>query len=94
MRVDITELKQREASFRLLFDSNPVPMIVCALDDERILGVNDAAVEHYGYSRAEFEKLTIRNLQAFDTEATMGRRPLQRRTGGAHLEACQGRRHR
>ena len=37
LRVDITELKQREASFRLLFDSNPVPMIVCALDDERIL---------------------------------------------------------
>jgi diguanylate cyclase (GGDEF)-like protein/PAS domain S-box-containing protein len=68
LRVDITELKQREASFRLLFDSNPVPMIVCALDDERILGVNDAAVEHYGYSRAEFEKLTIRSVQAFDSE--------------------------
>src|SRR5260370_2423642 len=43
-------------------------MIVCAGDGERILGVNDAAVEHYGYSRAEFEKLTIRNLQAFDSE--------------------------
>jgi diguanylate cyclase (GGDEF)-like protein/PAS domain S-box-containing protein len=68
LRVDITELKQREASFRLLFDSNPVPMIVCALQDERILGVNDAAVEHYGHSRAEFEKLTIRSLQAFDSE--------------------------
>src|SRR5262245_64444307 len=68
LRVDITELKQREASFRLLFDSNPVPMIVCALDGEQILGVNDAAVEHYGYSRAEFEKLTIRSLQAFDSE--------------------------
>jgi diguanylate cyclase (GGDEF)-like protein/PAS domain S-box-containing protein len=68
LRVDITELKQREASFRLLFDSNPVPMIVCALDDERILGVNDAAVEHYGYSRAEFEQLTIRRLQAFRSE--------------------------
>jgi diguanylate cyclase (GGDEF)-like protein/PAS domain S-box-containing protein len=68
LRVDITELKEREASFRLLFDSNPVPMIVCALDGERILGVNDAAVEHYGYSRADFEKLTIRGLQAFDTE--------------------------
>ena len=61
-------MKQREASFRLLFDGNPVPMIVCALDDERILGVNDAAVAHYGYSRAEFEKLTIRSLQAFDSE--------------------------
>jgi diguanylate cyclase (GGDEF)-like protein/PAS domain S-box-containing protein len=68
LRVDITELKQREASFRLLFDSNPVPMIVCALKDERILGVNDAAVEHYGYSRAEFEKLTIRSVQAFESE--------------------------
>ena len=68
LRVDITELKEREASFRLLFDSNPVPMIVCALDDERILGVNDAAVEHYGYSRAEFEKLTIRSVQAFESE--------------------------
>ncbi|WP_456619466.1 putative bifunctional diguanylate cyclase/phosphodiesterase [Bradyrhizobium sp. P5_C12] len=68
LRVDITELKQREASFRLLFDGNPVPMIVCALDSERIVGVNDAAVAHYGYSRAEFERLTIRSLQAFDSE--------------------------
>jgi len=63
LRVDITELKQREASFRLLFDSNPVPMIVCALGDERILAVNDAAIQHYGYSRSEFEKLTIRSLR-------------------------------
>jgi diguanylate cyclase (GGDEF)-like protein/PAS domain S-box-containing protein len=68
LRVDITELKQREASFRLLFDSNPVPMIVCALDNERILGVNDAAVAHYGYSRAEFVKLSIRSVQAFEAE--------------------------
>ena len=68
LRVDITELKQREASFRLLFDSNPVPMIVCSLDGEHILGVNDAAIQHYGYSRTEFERLTIRSLQAFDPE--------------------------
>ncbi|MHC2434969.1 diguanylate cyclase (GGDEF)-like protein/PAS domain S-box-containing protein [Bradyrhizobium sp. USDA 4451] len=68
LRVDITELKQREASFRLLFDGNPVPMILCALDGERILAVNDAAIAHYGYVRAEFEKMTIRSLQAFDAE--------------------------
>jgi diguanylate cyclase (GGDEF)-like protein/PAS domain S-box-containing protein len=66
---DITELKQREASLRLLFDANPVPMIVCGVDGEHVLAVNDAAVAHYGYSRAEFEKLTIRTLQAFDSEA-------------------------
>ena len=68
LRVDITELKQREASFRLLFDSNPIPMIVCARDNERILGVNDAAVAHYGYSRADFEQLTIRRVQAYESE--------------------------
>jgi diguanylate cyclase (GGDEF)-like protein/PAS domain S-box-containing protein len=68
LRVDITELKQREASFRLLFDGNPVPMIVCALDDERILAVNDAAISHYGYSRASFEAMSVRDLQAFASE--------------------------
>ena len=68
LRVDISELKQREASFRLLFDSNPVPMIICALEGERIIGVNDAAVEHYGFDRAAFEKLTIRNVQAFEAD--------------------------
>ncbi len=66
LRVDITELKQREASFRLLFDGNPVPMIVCAQDDGRIISANDAAVAHYGYSRADFEKLKIADVQAFD----------------------------
>jgi diguanylate cyclase (GGDEF)-like protein/PAS domain S-box-containing protein len=68
LRVDITELKQREASFRLLFEGNPVPMIVCGLD-ERIISVNDAAIAHYGYARADFEKLKISHVQAFESEA-------------------------
>ncbi len=67
LRVDITELKQREASFRLLFESNPVPMIVCEIDTERIVGANEAALAHYGYSREEFEKLTIHDIQAFES---------------------------
>ncbi|MGA3301666.1 MAG: EAL domain-containing protein [Methylovirgula sp.] len=51
LRVDITDLKRREESFRLLFDGNPVPMFVCTVEDQRMLAVNDAAVEHYGYDR-------------------------------------------
>ena len=66
LRVDITELKQREASFRLLFDGNPVPMIVCAKEDERIIAVNDAAVAHYGYTPEDFKKLSITHLNAFE----------------------------
>jgi diguanylate cyclase (GGDEF)-like protein/PAS domain S-box-containing protein len=52
LRVDITDLKAREQSFRLLFDANPVPMFVVGASDERILAVNDAALQHYGFSRA------------------------------------------
>jgi PAS domain S-box-containing protein len=69
LRVDITELKEREASFRLLFNGNPVPMIVCALEDEAILDINDAAVSHYGYSRENFRTMKVRALQAFASEA-------------------------
>ena len=68
LRVDITELKQREQSSRLLFESNPVPMLVCALDDEKILAANDAAVSHYGYERSAFEHMGVRNLQACGAE--------------------------
>jgi diguanylate cyclase (GGDEF)-like protein/PAS domain S-box-containing protein len=63
---DTAALKHHDTSFRLLFDSNPVPMIVCAQDTERIVAINDAAVAHYGYSRDDFEKLRISDIQAFE----------------------------
>lgn len=49
MRIDITELKRREESFRLLFDANPMPMMVCDAASLDILAVNNAAVRLYGF---------------------------------------------
>ncbi len=49
LRVDITELKEREASFRLLFEANPVPMFVVTRNSNIILSVNAAARDHYLY---------------------------------------------
>ena len=60
---DITELKQREASFRLLFESNPVSMWVYEQHTLRFLAVNDAAVAHYGYSREQFLAMTILDIR-------------------------------
>jgi diguanylate cyclase (GGDEF)-like protein/PAS domain S-box-containing protein len=71
LRVDITEIKQREESFRLLFDGNPVPMFVYALDDQRLLAANDAAVEHYGYRREELLAMTLSDIQEGTDEATV-----------------------
>ncbi|WP_394791373.1 EAL domain-containing protein [Rhodoferax sp.] len=43
-----------EQQYRRLFDDNPLPMWVQAASSQRILAVNSAAIEHYGYSEAEF----------------------------------------
>ena len=61
--VDITDLKRREASFRLLFDSNPLPMWVYDRETLRFLAVNDAAVKHYGYSREQFLAMSILDIR-------------------------------
>jgi diguanylate cyclase (GGDEF)-like protein/PAS domain S-box-containing protein len=61
--VDITDLKRREASFRLLFDGNPLPMWVYDRETLRFLAVNDAAVKHYGYSREQFLAMTILDIR-------------------------------
>lgn len=49
MRIDITDLKRREESFRLLFDANPMPMMVCDAVTLDILAANSAAVTLYGF---------------------------------------------
>ena len=56
---DVTALKRREASFRLLFDNNPMPMWVFDAETARFLSVNDAAVQHYGYAREKFLSMTL-----------------------------------
>jgi PAS domain S-box-containing protein len=55
-------LKRREASFRLLFDSNPLPMWVYEHGSLRFLAVNDATLKHYGYSRQQFLAMTLHDI--------------------------------
>jgi diguanylate cyclase (GGDEF)-like protein/PAS domain S-box-containing protein len=64
IRIDITDIKQREQSMQLLFDSNPVPMWVVERDTLKFLAVNDAAVAHYGYTRQQFLEMTAFDLRA------------------------------
>ncbi len=57
------ELRESEARYRQLFESNPHPMWVFDRDSLRFLTVNDAAVAHYGYSREEFLAMTIADIR-------------------------------
>ena len=51
---DIGDIKAREASFRFLFENNPLPMWLVDGETARFVAVNEAAVSHYGYSREAF----------------------------------------
>jgi len=62
VRIDITELKRREASFRLLFEDNPVPMCVFDHNTLRYLAVNQALIDHHGYSREQFLSMSILDI--------------------------------
>ena len=63
LRIDVTEIKEREESFRLLFNSNPVPMLVIDAATLRFLDVNEAALAHYGYTRARFLEMTALDIR-------------------------------
>ncbi|WP_441518743.1 putative bifunctional diguanylate cyclase/phosphodiesterase [Bradyrhizobium sp. 2TAF24] len=63
---DVTDLKRREQSFRLLFESNPMPMWVFDEETYAFIGVNDAAVVHYGYSREQFLRMLTSDIWPSD----------------------------
>jgi PAS domain S-box-containing protein len=53
---------QKEEAYSLLFEQNPLPMWVFDRRTLAFLCVNQAAIEHYGYSREEFLQMTIRDI--------------------------------
>jgi len=55
-------MRQSEETHRLLFERSPLPMWVVDRETLQFLAVNDAAVRHYGYSRAEFLEMTLRDV--------------------------------
>lgn len=50
-------------TYRLLFENNPQPMWVYDLETLAFLSVNQAAIQNYGYSKAEFLAMTIADIR-------------------------------
>ncbi len=62
-RKSSTELiRQSQASYKLLFENNPIPMYIRAKDSFQILKVNQSAIDHFGYSESEFLKMKVTDL--------------------------------
>jgi PAS domain S-box-containing protein len=67
---DITEFKrvegamrESEKKYRNMFTNNPQPMWIYDVGTLDFLEVNDAAINHYGYSKEEFLSMTIADIR-------------------------------
>jgi two-component system sensor histidine kinase UhpB len=67
---DITELKKAEAAlkeseknYRHFFHQSPLPMFIYEITTYRILDVNEVAIAHYGYSKDEFQNMTVLDIR-------------------------------
>jgi two-component system, cell cycle sensor histidine kinase and response regulator CckA len=80
------ELEKAAQRYRALFDRSPLPTWVCDPDTHAFLAVNEAAVLHYGYSRAEFAALKLADL-----EVGAGIDPSDAPSGSEGARACRHR---
>ncbi len=56
-------LRLSAEKYKLLFERSPVPMWLISTSDDRFVDVNEAAVNHYGYSKEEFMSLNTTKIR-------------------------------
>jgi len=61
---DEADLRASENRYRALFQQNPLPSLIYRIQDLQILDVNQAAIDHYGWSRDEFLGMAVSSLRA------------------------------
>ena len=60
---EIIAAGEASGHYRLLFESNPHPMWMFDSETLAFIRVNDAATQHYGYSREEFLSMTMADVR-------------------------------
>jgi PAS domain S-box-containing protein len=63
------QLWKSQLQYRSFFEANPLPCCVFDTSDLKILTVNAAAVQHYGYSREEFTVISLKELSVPEEQA-------------------------
>lgn len=75
MMRDVTALTEHEQSLRVsealyreMFDANPNPMWVMDAETRAFLAINDATINHYGWTREEFATMSLDDITVSASE--------------------------
>jgi len=64
LRVHVQEsLSESEEKYQYMFDNNPQPMWIYDMETLAFLEINNAAINHYGYTREEFLSMTLKDIR-------------------------------
>lgn len=66
----LAQVADSEARYRTLFEHMPIPLWIYAIDSYRFLAVNDAAIDHYGWSREEFMAMSVLDVRPEEERET------------------------
>ncbi|HEV7618491.1 MAG TPA: EAL domain-containing protein [Burkholderiaceae bacterium] len=81
--------------YQALFETNPLPMYIYDAGTLRFLAVNDAAIQHYGFTREEFLSLAASEIRPMeDVPALLTEIQELRVTGRAGFQKSPVRKHR
>ena len=84
IRTDITDLVERQNTFRVLYDGNPTPMLVVDVESFAILSANAAAERLYGYEHDALLRLKLTDLRPEQTAGEIALAVLKLQGGAVH----------
>jgi len=73
------ELSHSEQFYHFLFENNPFPAWIYDIGSFKFLEVNPAAIEFYGYSKEEFNSMTLKDIRVNEEESSL------EETGNGHI---------
>jgi len=82
-------LWESQQQYRSFFEANPLPCLAFESSDSRILAVNAAAVQEYGYSRDEFAAMKLDQIFALEETDSLNRLLRETDSSSGTTEVCK-----
>jgi PAS domain S-box-containing protein len=67
LQLTITNQSQLQERYKSIFDKSPLPMWLFDTETLQFIDVNEAAMRHYGYNKAEFLSMTIKDIRTAES---------------------------